>query len=180
MRVSVAAMKDVAAERRAKEKAEAPKVPTKEEALAAEEKAKKKEAERMAAGGDANIKPDPQHPAKKHTHEKFTSVWRRKFRPLPENKAVDLFADVIGDAFILSIAAGLITYEYIKAKQKPDNNAEAIAELEEKLKAEIMHSNQIEESERQLQQRLEILEQAFEQLKHETAPQKIKRALSMA
>ena len=52
MRVSVAAMKDIAAERRAKEKAEAPKVPTKEEALAAEEKAKKKEAERIAAGED--------------------------------------------------------------------------------------------------------------------------------
>jgi hypothetical protein len=34
------------------------------------------------------------------------SVWRRKFRPLPEAKAVDLFADVIGDSFILLVAGG--------------------------------------------------------------------------
>jgi hypothetical protein len=39
------------------------------------------------------------------------SVWKRKFRPLPENKAVDLFADVIGDSFILLVAGGLILYE---------------------------------------------------------------------
>lgn len=180
MRVSVATMRDVAAEKRAKEKAEAPYVPTAEEAKAAEEKAAKKEAERIAAGGDPAKIPDPTHPKKRVTHERFTSVWKRKFRPLPENKAVDLFADVIGDAFILSIATALILYEYIKARQKPDKNEEKLNELEEQLKAEIMKANQLEESEKQLQQRLEILEQAFEHLKHETAPQKIKRALSMA
>jgi hypothetical protein len=73
---------DKAAEKRAREKAEAPTVKT-EEQMKEEEAAKK----RAAAKGA----PPP----------KEQSIWRRKFRPLPENKAVDLFADVIGDTFIL-------------------------------------------------------------------------------
>lgn len=73
---------DKTAEKRAKEKAEAPTVKT-------EEQTKEEEAAKKHAA--TKEKPPP----------KEQSVWRRKFRPLPENKAVDLFADVIGDSFIL-------------------------------------------------------------------------------
>jgi uncharacterized membrane protein YdbT with pleckstrin-like domain len=114
--MAVTLLRDVAAEKRAKEKAEAPTVKTEEqvrqeeankEKTAAKEKAEKKEAAK--------------------------SIWRRKFRPLPEEKAVDLFADVIGDTFILSVAIALILYEYLRSKGKPDVNAEKIAELNKRL-----------------------------------------------
>lgn len=88
MRMSVTLLRDAAAERRAKEKAEAPTVKTEEQTKQEEAKAKEKAAPK--------------------------SVWKRKFRPLPENKAVDLFADVVGDTFILLVAGGLILYEFIR------------------------------------------------------------------
>lgn len=179
MRVSVAQLRDVTAEKRRKEKAEAPTVKTAEEVKAEEEK-KKKEAEKVAAAATDPNNPTPTKPPKRVTHEGGKSIWSRRFRPLPENKAVDLFAEVIGDAFILSIAAGLITYEYIKAKQKPDQNAVKLAELENKLNEELDRVTQLEEAERQQKHRVEVLEQAFDLLKQETTPQKIKRALSMS
>ena len=195
MRVSVAQLRDVTAEKRKKEKAEAPTAKTAEEVKAEEEKAQK-EAEKAA--GTATVEPtkpeptksdspktetpktDPAKPKKRITTYGLKNVWSRKFRPLPEDKAVNLFAEVVGDAFILSIAAALITYEYIKARQKPDQNAEKLAELEEKLKTELERIAQLEETEQKQQQRVEALEQALETLKHETTPKRIKRALSMA
>lgn len=179
MRVSVAQLRDVAAEKRRKEKAEAPTVKTAEEVKAEEEK-KKKEAEKAAAAAAADPNsPAPTKPPKRVTNEEGKSIWSRRFRPLPENKAVDLFAEVVGDAFILSIAAALITYEYIKAKQKPDQNAEKLAELEDKLNQELDRVKQLEESERKQRERVEILEKSLDFLKAETTPQRIKRALSM-
>ncbi|KAH8792652.1 optic atrophy 3-like protein [Hyaloscypha finlandica] len=148
MRMAVTLLRDAAAERRAKEKAEAPTVKTEEqmrhdeamkEKNAAKEKAEKKEASK--------------------------SIWRRRFRPLPENKAVDLFADVIGDSFILLIASGLILYEYIRAKGKPDVNAEKIAELNEKLKELDQREIELEEAEKARQKRVETLEQALEEMR---------------
>lgn len=170
MRVSVASLRDVAAEKRAKEKAEAPTVKTAEEVKAEEEKAKAAEAKALAAGKDP----------KRITHEAGKSIWSRKFRPLPEGKAVDLFADVVGDAFILLVAAGLITYEYVKGKQKPDQNAQKLAELTAILEAEERRIAELEEHEKQQQHRVEVLEQALEILKAEKAPGKLKRALSMS
>jgi optic atrophy 3 protein len=148
MRMAVTLLRDAAAEKRAKEKAEAPTVKTEEqmrhdeamkEKNAAKEKAEKKEASK--------------------------SIWRRRFRPLPENKAVDLFADVIGDSFILLIASGLILYEYIRAKGKPDVNAEKIAELSEKLKELDQREIELEEAEKARQKRVETLEQALEEMR---------------
>src|SRR5271156_2147838 len=101
MRLSVAALRDVAAEKRAKEKAEAPTVKTEEQTRSEEAAKEKAKSEKKEAKAEAT-----------------KSVWRRKFRPLPEAKAVDLFADVIGDAFILAIGVGLIIYEYVKSSGK--------------------------------------------------------------
>lgn len=166
MRVSVAILRDVAAEKRAKEKAEAPTVKTEEETKA--------EAEKEAKAG---AKPK-EH---KHTTNQLgKSVWRRTFRPLPEAKAVDLFADVLGDAFVLAVAGGLITYEYVKGKQKPDYNAEHIAELTEKLQEEERRIAELEESERGNRRSVQSLEQALEVMRNETAYVKVKRALLMA
>lgn len=90
MRTSVALLRNVDAETKAKEKAEAPTVKTKEEI--------EKEDEIRAKHGATN------HEIRAKKTFPITSIWRRKFRPLPEAKAVDLFADVIGDAFILFVA----------------------------------------------------------------------------
>lgn len=159
-------MRDVTAEKRAKEKAEAPTVKTEDQVKA--------EAERASKAGTEATK------EKSTTHETKKSIWTRKFRPLPEAKAVDLFADVVGDAFILLVAGGLITYEYVKAKAKPDQNSEMIAELAEQLKEEERRITELEEIEKQQQHRVEALEQALELLKNERAPGKLKRALHMS
>ncbi|TVY19845.1 OPA3-like protein [Lachnellula arida] len=148
MRMSVTLLRDVEAERRAKEKAEAPTVKTEEETRQDEAKAKK------------NQKEAPK------------SIWRRKFRPLPETKAVDLFADVIGDAFILSVAISLILYEYIRAQGKPDSNGEKIAALDEKLKELIQREKELEEAKQQQQNKVETLEQAIEEMRNATRKQK--------
>lgn len=179
MRVSVASMRDLAAEKRAKEKAEAPTVKTEEEVKAEAEKA-----EKAAKAGATIITPKPgitiTKEPKRITHEAGKSVWTRTFRPLPEAKAVDLFADVIGDTFILLVAGGLITYEYIKAKQKPDQVAERLDELTEQLKGEERRIAELEESEKEHKQRVQDLEQALELLRNEKAPGRMKRALSMS
>lgn len=160
MRMSVAVLRDVAAEKRAKEKAEAPTVKTAEQ-MKADEAAKEKAAAKKA----------------EEKHEASKSIWSRKFRPLPEAKAVDLFADVIGDSFILGIAGALIIYEYVKSKQKPDTNAVKMGELEERLKEGERRVEELEEVERKQQERVQLLEEALEALR--TAPNK-KRFLSVS
>jgi hypothetical protein len=160
MRMSVAALRDVAAEQRAKEKAEAPTVKT-EEQMKADEAAKERAAARKA----------------EEKHEASKSIWRRKFRPLPEAKAVDLFADVIGDSFILGIAGALIIYEYVKSKQKPDTNAVKLGELEERLKMGEKRVEELEEIEKRQLERVELLEEALEALRSQPAR---KRFLSIS
>ncbi|KUJ22712.1 uncharacterized protein LY89DRAFT_704331 [Mollisia scopiformis] len=148
MRMAVTLLRDKAAEKRAKEKAEAPTVKT-EEQMKHEEAQKEKQAAKDKAA----------------RQEASTSVWKRKFRPLPESKAVDLFADVIGDSFILLVAGGLILYEYLRAKGKPDANAEKIAELNKKLEELDLREKELEESEKQQKNRVETLEQAIEEMR---------------
>jgi DNA repair exonuclease SbcCD ATPase subunit len=148
MRMAVALLRDKTAEKLAKERAEAPTVKTEEQTRADEEAKAKNAAKQKAAKAEAS-----------------KSIWRRKFRPLPENKAVDLFADVIGDSFILLVAGGLILYEYVRAKGKPDVNAEKIAELDEKLKELERWETEREESEKQQRARVETLEQVIEEMR---------------
>lgn len=143
-------LKDKVAERRAKEKAEAPTVKT-EEQMRAEEKAAAKEKA-------AQLQPEAQK-----------SVWTRRFRPLPEAKAVDLFADVIGDAFILTVACALLIYEYTRSSGKPDTNAENIKRLDLKLKELEDRENALEEEEKKQQSRVETMEQAIEEMRKATA-----------
>lgn len=160
MRMSVSAMRDVAAERRAKERAEAPTVLTEEQAKA-DEASKEKQAVKD----------------KEAAKEASKSIWKRKFRPLPEAKAVDLFADVIGDTFILTVASVLIIYEYVRSKGKPDATAEKITELENTLKDEEQRIKLLEESEKEQERRVEVLEQALELLRNPPAK---KRTLSFS
>lgn len=117
MRMNVSLLRDTAAEMRAKDKAAAPTVKTKEEV----EKEELKKARQKATAASAEARPK--------SSINFINVWRRKFRPLPEEKAVDLFADVLGDAFILFVASAIILYEWQKSTQKPDANLEKINEL---------------------------------------------------
>ncbi|KAK2628050.1 hypothetical protein QTJ16_002696 [Diplocarpon rosae] len=145
MRLTVTLLRDSVAEKRAKEKAEAPTVKT-EEQMRHDEAQKEKNAQRERAA----------------QQEASKSVWRRKFRSLPEAKAVDLFADVIGDSFILLVAGGLIVYEYIRAKGKPDSNAEKIAELNKKLEELDSQAKKLYEVEKEQEARVETLEQAIE------------------
>ena len=163
MRMQVALLRDSVAEKRAKERAEAPTVKT-EEQTRAEEAAKEKRAARDK-GGHKEAKETP------------TSIWKRKFRPLTEVKAVDLFADVIGDTFILSVAIALILYEYIRSAGKPDANAEKIADINERLKQLNLREEELEEEKKKQQTRVETLEQALEELRKTTGK---KRALSKA
>ncbi|KAH8657471.1 optic atrophy 3-like protein [Tricladium varicosporioides] len=144
MRMAVTLLRDKAAEKRVKEKAEAPTVKTEEQTRHDEaQKEKQKTAQQEAS----------------------KSIWKRRFRALPEAKAVDLFADVIGDSFILLVAGGLIMYEYIKAKSKPDPHAAKIELLDEKLKELDRRENELEEAEKKQQSRVESLEQAIEELR---------------
>ncbi|CAG8976612.1 hypothetical protein HYALB_00002127 [Hymenoscyphus albidus] len=156
MRMAVTLLRDVAAEKRAKEQAEAPTVKTAEQMK--QDEIKKQE--RKAA--------------------QAVSPWRRKFRPLPENKAVDLFADVIGDSFILLVAGGLIMYEFVRSKGKPDHNAEKIAQLQEKLEELDRREKELEEAEKKQKARVETMEQAIEEMKRLTAEAKSKKSLFSA
>ena len=150
MRLSVALLRDPEAERRAKEKAEAPTVKTEEEHRKEEEL---KEKERKQPGST----PKKRMP--------FQNIWKRKFRPLPEAKAVDLFADVIGDAFILGVAMGLILYEYYKAQQKPDSNKERIDELSKRFDDLKRREDELTAAEDEQRKRFETLEQALKALR---------------
>lgn len=147
MRMQVTLLRDVAAERRAREKAEAPTVKTEQQTIADEAKEK------------AGVKD------KTAQKEVPKSIWKRKFRPLPENKAVDLFADVIGDSFILLIASALIMYEYFRSKEKPDTQGEKMAEFKKKLEELEKREKELEEMEKKRQAQVEILEQALEEMR---------------
>ncbi|KAJ8124419.1 hypothetical protein O1611_g9222 [Lasiodiplodia mahajangana] len=144
MRLSVALLRNVEAEMKAKEKAEAPTVKTKEEV--------EKEEEIRAKHGTTNdeIRAKKSFP--------ITSIWRRKFRPLPEAKAVDLFADVVGDAFILFVAAALILFEYQRSAQKPDANLEKITNLTQRFEELERREKELEEAEKQHRNRTAVLE----------------------
>ncbi len=144
MRMSVALLRNSDAEKRAREKAEAaeaPTVKTKEQVEKEVREKAKEDADRAKYGTTAK----ESHPVSASV-KPGTSVWSRKFRALPEAKAVDLFADVVGDAFILGIASALVIYEYYRSSAKPDTNAERIRELMEDLetlrKAEEEHARE--------------------------------------
>ena len=145
MRLSVALLRNVEEEMRAKDLAEAPTVPTKEEVE--KEKAK-------AGKNGAAEKPSSRT-------RKWTSVWKRKFRPLPESKAVSLFADVVGDAFILSVAMGLLIFEYWRSSQKPDANLERIKELDARVEEMKRREEEAERREEEQKKRVDILEEAL-------------------
>lgn len=130
MRMSVAVLRNSSTDKRAKEKAdaEAPTAKTKEQAGKEEREKAKDVADRAKYGTTAK----ESHPSTMAVNPE-ASVWKRKFRPLPEAKAVDLFADVIGDGFILVIASALVIFEYYRSSSKPDANAERIRELVQEL-----------------------------------------------
>ncbi|CZS98327.1 uncharacterized protein RAG0_07101 [Rhynchosporium agropyri] len=156
MRMTVKLLKDSAAERRAKEKAEAPTVKT-EEQMRHDEEQRQKNAQKEKIAGQ----------------ESSRSIWKRKFRPLPEAKAVDLFADVIGDTFVLLVAGGLIIYEYVRSKGKPDANAVKIEELNKKLEELDSREKELEEQERKQQIRVETLEQTIEEMRKAGSKKKL-------
>ncbi|KAI0409464.1 hypothetical protein F4802DRAFT_593112 [Xylaria palmicola] len=150
MRMSVALLRNVEAEIKAKEKADAPTVKTKEEV--------EKEHEIRAKHGTTN------HENRTKRTFPITSIWRRKFRPLPEAKAVDLFADVVGDAFILLVAAALVLFEYHRSAQKPDANLEKIAKLTERFEELERREKDLEEAEKQHRDRTALLEDTLRRL----------------
>ncbi|KAL1880192.1 hypothetical protein VTK73DRAFT_6223 [Phialemonium thermophilum] len=146
MRLSVALLRNPDAENKLKEKAETPTVKTKEQV-------EKEEELRAKYGTTAK----ESHPVKSPPR----SIWRRKFRPLPEAKAVDLFADVIGDAFILIVAGGLVIFEYQRSSQKPDANLEKIKELNNRIEELKKKEEELEDAEREQLTRLEAIEDAL-------------------
>ncbi|KAH8160671.1 hypothetical protein CIB48_g7589 [Xylaria polymorpha] len=114
MRTSVALLRNVDAETKAKEKAEAPTVKTKEEI--------EKEDEIRAKHGATN------HEIRAKKTFPITSIWRRKFRPLPE------------------------------AKAKPDANLEKIAKLAERFEELERRERELEVAEKQHRDRTATLE----------------------
>lgn len=145
--MSVALLRNSEAELRAKEKAEAPTVKTKEQT--------EKEEQLKAKYGTTALE---SHPSRKFT---TISVWRRKFKALPEAKAVDLFADVIGDGFILLVATVLILYETWRAANKPDANKERIEALTQRFEELQMREQEMEEEEKKHQSRILQLEEVL-------------------
>lgn len=100
------------------------------------------------------------------------SIWQRKFKALPEEKAVDLFADVTGESFVFGVAILLIVYEYARVSGKPDPNAEKIVDLEAKLAELRRLDNEREEEKKQERQRVETLEQAVHEMQKLTGKKK--------
>jgi hypothetical protein len=150
MRLSVSLLRNIDAELRAKEKAEAPTVKT-------EDQVRREEDLKAKYGTTAK----ESHPSK----DAPRSVWRRKFRPLPEAKAVDLFADVIGDTFILVVAGGLIIYEYYRSSQKPDMNLEQIKELTQRFEELEKRDQARREEEGRQDERVRLIEEALRAVK---------------
>lgn len=151
MRMSVALLRNSEAELRAKEKAEAPTVKTKEQI----EKEELQKAKYGSTAKESSL-------ARKYTG---ISVWKRQFKPLPEAKAVDLFADVVGDGFILLVAATLIIYETWRSSSKPDANREKIDELNKRLEELQRRELELEDEERRQQGRILQLEQVLRNYK---------------
>ncbi|ROW11305.1 hypothetical protein VMCG_01026 [Cytospora schulzeri] len=151
MRLSVALLRNTDAERRAKEKAEAPTVKTKEQI-------EKEEQLKARYGSTARELQASRNFSK-------VSIWRRQFKPLPEAKAVDLFADVIGDAFILFVAMTLIIYETWRASSKPDKNKERIEDLTKQFEELQRKEQEHEEEERRQQSRILQLEEVLRNYK---------------
>jgi len=146
---------------RAKELAEAPTVKTKEQV-------EKEEAAAAARAAKGQASDDAATSSKKKSQQQQQqqqSVWKRKFRPLPEQKAVSLFADVVGDAFILGVAGGLIIYEYWKALQKPDSNAERIKELQLRIEELRLRDEETRGKEEEGRRKVEALEEALRGLR---------------
>lgn len=150
MRLNVALLRNPEAELRAKEKAETPTVKTKEQI--------EREEQLRAKYGTT---PNQSHPTTTPT----MSVWKRKFRPLPEAKAVDLFADVIGDAFILLVAMGLVIFEYQRTSSKPDHNLEKIKELNAELEELRKKDEESQQARRDQLARLEMIEETLRAFK---------------
>ncbi|KAM0329896.1 hypothetical protein ACHAQA_004061 [Verticillium albo-atrum] len=180
MRLNVALIRNPSAEMRAKEKAEAPTVKTKEEIEKEEEKKRKKEEQaRIEAEQQQQQQQQQEQQGQQQQNTRgifgtrpghfrvfpATNIWRRKFRPLSETKAVDLFADVIGDAFILGVAGGLIVYEYWKASQKPDSNLERIKELDARFEELERREERLERDEEEVKGKVLVLEEALRALK---------------
>ncbi|KIH88496.1 opa3 domain containing protein [Sporothrix brasiliensis 5110] len=133
MRMSVALLRNSKSDKVSKEKAEAAEAPTAKTKDQTEKESREKakdDADRAKYGTTAK----ESHPATMVVNP-GASVWRRKFRPLPESKAVDLFADVVGDGFILVIASALVIFEFYRSSAKPDANAERIRELTDQVEA---------------------------------------------
>ena len=151
MRLSVALLRDADAERKAKEKAEAPTVKTKEQV-------EKEEQRRAKYGSPAKDASPSRNPLR-------TSIWKRQFKPLPEGKAVDLFADVIGDGFILFVATALILYETWRSSIKPDKNKEMIEELNKRFEELQLREKDHEEEETRQQSRILQLEEVLRNYK---------------
>ncbi|KAI0600206.1 optic atrophy 3-like protein [Biscogniauxia sp. FL1348] len=151
MRLSVALLRDSGEEAKAKEKAEAPAVKTKEQV--------EKENSIRAKYGITGKEARAQRPLP------IISVWKRKFRPLPEAKAVDLFADVIGDAFILLVAAMLILWETHPWSPTPDANHERIKELRGRFEELEKREKELEEAEKRQHDRVLMLEEVLRGLK---------------
>lgn len=151
MRLSVAVLRNKEAAQRAKEKAEA--------AAAKAEKAEEqvKKGEEPAAKPGTTTRGTVMAPS--------GSVWRRKFRPLPEEKAVDLFADVIGDAFILGVGLSLVIFEYWRSSQKPDKNKEMIEELQRRMEELKTKEEELESREKAQQERVQLIEEALRAFK---------------
>uniref|UniRef100_A0A8H7NCZ7 OPA3-like protein n=1 Tax=Bionectria ochroleuca TaxID=29856 RepID=A0A8H7NCZ7_BIOOC len=169
MRMSVALLRNPEAERRAKEKAEAPTVKTEEQTKRDEERKEKAKTDPAAAAAAAKTNRIP-----------FQNIWTRKFRALPEAKAVDLFADVVGDAFILAVAGGLIVYEFWKSSSKPDANKERIEELNERFDKLEKREAELEAAEERQRQRQDSLEEALRVLKDPKTKQPLLPALQSA
>ncbi|KAK2611112.1 hypothetical protein N8I77_004488 [Diaporthe amygdali] len=151
MRLNVALLRNTDAERRAKEKAEAPTVKTKEQI----EKEEQLKAKYGSTTKDSNQPKSSLRP----------SIWKRQFKPLPEGKAVDLFADVIGDGFILLVATALILYETWRSSIKPDKNKERIEELTKQFEELQAKEQDHEEEEKRQQSRILQLEEVLRNYK---------------
>lgn len=151
MRMSVALLRNTEAQQRAKEKAEAPTVKTKEQV----EKEEQQKAKYGSTAKESSL-------VRKYTG---ISVWKRQFKPLPEAKAVDLFADVVGDGFILFVAAVLIIYETWRSSSKPDANKENIEELTKRFEELQRKEQEHEAEERRQQNRILQLEEVLRNYK---------------
>lgn len=150
MRMAVTLIKDSTARKRVKDKTE-PLVTNTEQKNMAEMKYLKDTARDKSISKDVPL-----------------SVWKRKFRPLPEGKAVELFANVLGDTFVLLVAGTLISYEYVRTKGKPDVNAEKIAELYNKLEQLDRRERDLENVNNDVKIKLEALETTISEVKNIT------------